>query len=207
MMRLRLYFLFVLLGVSQVTLAESCHLGKVDSLHGNATVERDGRVVDVSEGADICMGDKYFTNKTSVLQLTFLDASKITIGKDSMFVVAKYEIYEDKPNVALFELIKGAFRAVTGTITQRPHCYEVKTALATLGVRGTDFWGGYGLTENGLDVVMLSGKGVYVTNTQGETVVLDANGLGTTVLPATAPSTPKIWKDAKVAKAIATITP
>lgn len=196
-----------MLGFSQLTLAESCNLGKVDSLHGSATVERAGRIVDVNEGIVICKGDIYRTDKTSVLQLAFRDVSRITVGKDSVFVVTEYEMYKDKPNVALFELIKGAFRAVTGTMTHGSHRYEVKTALATIGVRGTDFWGGYGLTENGLDVVMLSGKGVYVTNTQGEMVELDANGLGTTVLPATAPSTPKIWKDEKVAKAVATITP
>ena len=107
----------------------------------------------------------------------------------------------------MFELAKGAFRAVTGFMTKRPHRFEVKTGLATIGVRGTDFWGGFGLTENGLDVVMLSGKGVYVTNNQGETVELSSSGLGTTVMAASAPTTPKKWDDEKVAKAVSTITP
>jgi hypothetical protein len=96
---------------------------------------------------------------------------------------------------------------VTGTITKTAHRCEVKTSLAVLGVRGTDFWGGFGLTPEGIDVVMLSGKGVYVTNRQGETVELNADGLGTTVLANMPPKTPIKWKDEKVAKAIATITP
>jgi hypothetical protein len=104
-------------------------------------------------------------------------------------------------------LAKGAFRIVTGYMVKKPHRYEVKTVDATIGVRGTDFWGGFGLTENGFDVLMLSGKGVYVTNNNAETVELDDDGLGTTIIAGTAPSLPKKWGDAKVAKAVATITP
>ena len=54
---------------------------------------------------------------------------------------------------------------------------------------------------------MLSGKGVYVTNNNAETVELDADGLGTTIIAGATPSLPKKWGDEKVAKAVATITP
>jgi hypothetical protein len=179
----------------------------VTSVSGSVTIERYGQVFDAGTDIVVCKGDKYITDSASIIQLTLRDGSVITVGKDSEFTFTEYKIYKDKPNLALFELAKGAFRAVTGFMTKRPHRYEVKTALATIGVRGTDFWGGFGLTENGLDVVMLSGKGVYVTNNQGETVELDAEGLGTTVIAQSAPSGPKKWGDAKVAKAVATITP
>jgi hypothetical protein len=85
--------------------------------------------------------------------------------------------------------------------------YEVRTAVATIGVRGTDFWGGYGLTENGLDVLMLEGKGVYV-QTEAGTVELDKAGLGTTVVAGGAPSASKgLGRRQKVQRAVATITP
>jgi hypothetical protein len=170
-------------------------------------IERFGQVFDAGTDITICKGDKYITDSTSVIQLALRDGTVITVGKESEFTFSEYKIYKDKPNIALFELAKGAFRAVTGFMTKRPHRFEVKTSLATIGVRGTDFWGGFGLTENGLDVVMLSGKGVYVTNNQGETVELSSSGLGTTVIAATAPTTPKKWGDEKVAKAVSTITP
>jgi hypothetical protein len=117
-------------------------------------------------------------------------AHLITVGKNSDFTVREYRIYRDKPNVALFDLAQGAFRSVTGFITRRAHRFEVRTAVATIGVRGTDFWGGYGLTENGLDVLMLEGKGVYV-QTEAGTVELDKAGLGTTVVAGGAPSASK----------------
>lgn len=196
-----------LLGFSSLVLADFCNIGKVIAIHGTATVFRDGHVIDVGLDSAVCKGDKYLTNNNSVIQLALIDGSKITIGKSTEFVVKEFLLNQDKSDLALFELIKGAFRAVTGVLPKKLHRYEVHTPLATIGVRGTDFWGGFGLTENALDVVMLSGKGVYVTNTQGESVELDVGGLGTTVLGAAAPSEPKKWKDEKVAKALATITP
>ena len=192
---------------SSLALAAQCNIGKVEDVSGNAKLERNGRVINVGTDILVCKGDKFITDSASVMKLKLRDGSLITVGKDSEFTVAEYKIYKDKPNLALFELTKGAFRAVTGFITKRLHRYEIKTAVATIGVRGTDFWGGYGLTENGLDVVMLSGKGVYVKNNQGETVELDVAGFGTTVIDGAAPNIPKKWGDEKIAKAVATITP
>lgn len=207
-MRMLKFCFFVIFSCAwTIALARPCNIGKVSSISGHAMIDRYGQVFDAGTDITICKGDKYITDSASVIQLTLRDGSVITVGKDSEFTFLEYKIYKDKPNLALFELTKGAFRAVTGFMTKRPHRYEVKTSLATIGVRGTDFWGGFGLTENGLDVVMLSGKGVYVTNNQGATVELDSGGLGTTVLASTAPITPAKWNDEKVAKAVSTITP
>jgi hypothetical protein len=203
---IKLGLLVATLIFSTLASAGGCNLGQVSALDGNATLERRGRSIAVDTDILVCKGDKFITSETSVMQLTLQDGSIITIGKDSEFTVTTFEIYRRKPSLALFELTKGAFRAVTGYMTKRPHRYEVKTVTATIGVRGTDFWGGYGLTEDGLDVVMLSGKGVYVRNNNGETVELNQAGLGTTVISTDAPTTPKIWGEEKVAKAVATIT-
>lgn len=199
--------LCVLFCFSSAVQAKQCNQGKVTSVAGNATVERNSQVIALEEGLLVCTGDIYVTDAASVVQLKLRDGSAITIGKESEFKIIEYKIYKNKPNIALFELAKGAFRVVTGYMVKKPHRYEVKTVDATIGVRGTDFWGGFGLTENGLDVIMLSGKGVYVTNNNAETVELDADGFGTTIIAGAAPSLPKKWGDAKVAKAVATITP
>jgi hypothetical protein len=199
--------LCVLFCFSSAIQAKQCNQGKVTSVAGNATVERNSQVITLEEGLLVCTGDIYVTDAASVAQLKLRDGSVITIGKESEFKIIEYKVYKNKPNIALFELVKGAFRVVTGYMVKKPHRYEIKTVDATIGVRGTDFWGGFGLTENGLDVIMLSGKGVYVTNNNAETVELDADGFGTTIIAGAAPSLPKKWGDAKVAKAVATITP
>jgi hypothetical protein len=204
---LNLIFLSASLCFSSAIQASQCNQGKVTSVVGDATVERNGQIIPLKQDSPVCTGDIVVTNAASVTQMKLRDGSLITVGKNSEFKIVEYKIYKNKPNVALFELAKGAFRIVTGYMVKKPHRYEVKTALAVLGVRGTDFWGGYGLTENGLDVIMLSGKGVYVTNNNAETVELEADGFGTTIIADTTPSLPKKWGDEKVAKAVATITP
>ena len=200
-------FALLLYATSIMASAAQCNIGSVDNIIGSAKLERNGRSINVGTDVLVCKGDKFITDSASVIRLKLRDGSLITIGKDSEFKVAEYKIYKNKPNVALFELTKGAFRAVTGFITQRPHRYEIKTTVATIGVRGTDFWGGYGLTENGLDVIMLSGKGVYVKNNDGESVELEDDGFGTTVIDGLTPKQPSKWDEDKVAKAVASITP
>lgn len=198
--------LAVVLLLPELVMAAPCRVGEVVRLVGEVTVMRPARQFTPVTGMKICMGDRFVTGAASIAELRLRDGSLITVGKGSDFTIREYRIYREKPNVALFDLAQGAFRSVTGFITRRAHRYEVRTAVATIGVRGTDFWGGYGLTENGLDVLMLEGKGVYV-QTEGGTVELDKPGLGTTVVAGGAPSAPKTWGQEKVQRAVSTITP
>lgn len=182
-----------------------CRVGSVTRVVGTVTLERFGRSLAPFEGLQLCRGDRFVTGPGSIAELTLRDGSRITVGKDSEFRISEYRLYNDRPNLALFDLTRGAFRSVTALITRRPHRYEVRTPVVTIGVRGTDFWGGYGLTANGLDVVMLEGHGVYVKTAAGQ-VELDKAGLGTTVVGGVAQA-PNAWGQDKLARAVATITP
>ena len=184
-----------------------CRVGQVAGVKGTVELVRHSETVTPQVGAKICRGDLFRTKPGSVAELTLRDGTKLTVGKDSELVIRDYRIFRKQPNIALFDLVKGAFRSVTGSITKRPHRFEVTTSVATIGVRGTDFWGGFGVSPDGsLDVVMLSGKGVYVKNDKGQ-VELDKPGLGTTVTPSGNPAEPKAWGDEKLQRAVATITP
>lgn len=196
----------VLLLLQTLAWAQPCTVGKVLRVVGTVSVQRAERSFTPFEGVTVCRGDRFLTGPASIAELRLRDGSLITVGKDSEFVIREYRIYRDQPNVALFDLTRGAFRSITGLITQRAHRYEVRTRVGTIGVRGTDFWGGFGLTENGLDVVMLDGRGVYVQSPEG-VVELDKPGLGTTVMPGQAPTAAKTWGEPKLQRAIATITP
>lgn len=192
---------------------EHCRIGRVTKTTGSVELERRSVKMNPASkftpvrGTKICRGDKFITAPGAVAELTMRDGTKLTVGKDSQFIIQDFRIFKRKPNIALFELVKGAFRGITGSITKRRHRFEVATTNATIGIRGTDFWGGYGLTPDGaFDVVMLEGHGVYVKNTQGQ-VELNTAGSGTTIKVNEAPSAPKNWGDEKLKRAIATITP
>ena len=208
MKRLQLFsFTLLLMLMPTIVVASPCNLGKIDEVYGSVKVQRNGLNIGILPGMKMCKSDQFITDKLSVAVLSFVDGSQITIGKDTEFIVEEFEINPDKSNLAVFELLKGAFRMITGAITKSANRCEVKTKFAVLGVRGTDFWGGFGLTPDGLDVVMLSGKGVYVTDMQGETVELTSDGQGTTVFANIPPYSPIKWDEEKVARAVATITP
>lgn len=196
----------VLLLLQTLAWAQPCTVGKVLRVVGTVSVQRADRAFTPFEGVTVCRGDRFLTGPASIAELRLRDGSLITVGKDSEFVIREYRIYRDQPNVALFDLTRGAFRSITGLITRRAHRYEVRTRVGTIGVRGTDFWGGFGLTDDGLDVVMLDGRGVYVQSPEG-VVELDKPGLGTTVMPGQAPTAAKTWGEPKLQRAIATITP
>ena len=206
----QIYLLPLLLsfaGYAAAAPANHCRVGEVVQVKGSVELERKSNKITPVEGTKICRGDKFSTAKGAIAELKLRDGTKLTVGRDSQLVIRDYRIYRKQPNVALFDLLQGAFRSVTGTITQRPHKFEVRTTVATIGVRGTDFWGGYGVTPDGaLDVIMLSGKGVYVKNDKGQ-VELDQAGLGTTVTVDGMPSEPKAWAEEKIGRAVATITP
>jgi hypothetical protein len=79
-------------------------------------------------------------------------------------------------------------------------------------VRGTDFWGGFTFplsdkekAGNALDVIMLDGKFVYVTNDAGITNIT-VPGTGTTVEGANSiPTKAKKWSEEKLKVATKTI--
>lgn len=187
--------------------AEQCRVGEVVRVVGTVSVQRTSSNFVPFVGVKVCRGDRLVTGAGSIAEVRLRDGTLITVGKSSEFVFREYRIYKNKPNVALFDLVSGAFRSVTGSITARAHRFEVHSRVATIGVRGTDFWGGYGLTDNGLDVIMLSGHGIYIDSASGGHVEISTAGQGTTVVEGSAPTAGSAWGADKVQRAVATITP
>lgn len=93
-----------------------------------------------------------------------VDDTVVTLGDNTRFEVRDDLVSAELAtgNVAL-SLLEGTFRLVTGPLTgpltggpERP--LVVTTPLATIGVRGTDFWGRQ--SAELLQVALLGGAGV-----------------------------------------------
>lgn len=186
--------------------AAQCGIAKVAATHDDVRLLRAGGTAAPVVGEPVCTGDRIVTGARGVAELHFRDGTRITVGKDSEFGVTTWKERALRRNEVEFSLVKGAFRAVTGAITQRRNRFEVQTTIATIGVRGTDFWGGTNLSPDALEVIMLSGKGVYVSNAAGTTEIREA-GTGVTVPAGGAPAAAQAWDEQKVGRAVATITP
>lgn len=186
--------------------ARDCRVGEIVRIHGQVDVVRNGTRHTPIAGERICERDRFVTTPRGIAELKFSDGTQITVGRDSTFIISQWKPRRLRANLATFELVSGAFRALTGEMTKRRHRFEVKTNIATIGVRGTEFWGGLEMSPGALDVIMLNGKGVYVTNDAGTSEITTA-GQGVTVRGTGAPSAPDAWSAEKVKKAVSTITP
>lgn len=103
----------------------------VAALRGDVQVNQKSIAVgdELHEGDTVTTGDRSFT----VLQ--FVDGAKVTIRPSSVLVIDQYA-----DNRAQINLVQGGLRMVTGAWAKsNPEDYRVKTPVALMGVRGTEF--------------------------------------------------------------------
>ncbi|MDK9704023.1 MAG: FecR family protein [Sulfuritalea sp.] len=118
--------------------------GTVIQLSGTLSVKRaDGSTRILSMKSEVIPGDTLETQKGSYAQIKFTDGATITLKPNTQFTVAAYTFVQAKPqeDKAVFALLKGGLRAVSGLISKRgdQDAYEMKTETATIGIRGTIF--------------------------------------------------------------------
>lgn len=197
---LRIFLVGTLLA-SSLAFADEKPIGHVVLAIGQPVVERSDKRLAVKRNDILFEKDVLITSRGSRLLIMLKDQTKISLAENTHFELTSYHHSKQKSE-ADFKMLKGAFRAITGAIgKQDSPQFEVHTPIATIGVRGTDFWGGFIFSED-LDVTMISGKGVYITNEFGA-VEIQQPGEGTTVIRDQAPSAVKVWPNEKLSKAAA----
>jgi hypothetical protein len=178
-------------------------VGRVSRVQGRVTARGAASPHEVSLDDAVLAGETLVTGDKARAELTMDDGSVVTLSENTEFTVTVFDLAKAR---ARFELLRGAFRTATGTITQAmAPDFEVKTPLATIGIRGTDFWGGFFSAAN-FGVFMVSGREVVIRNQAGSQVITSP-GQGVTVRGAgTAPEAPVIWNESKVQRAIKTVS-
>ena len=118
------------------------NIGTVMAVKGNAEVQRMDALVKVTNGMELLKSDEIVTQKRSRVQVVLNDSTTITIGPNSSFTFEDFSFDgTDKSEIAM-KANRGFFRSVTGKIGKvAPERFKVKTASATIGIRGTDFSG------------------------------------------------------------------
>lgn len=184
--------------------ADGDSAGTVARVKGTAVAVQDAVPRPLKEGDAVKIGDILSTGKDSRLEIKMIDDGVFTLGERTSFVVMDYTFGQGQ-DVAAFRLMSGAFKAVSGQIAQAdPGKFKVETEFGTIGIRGTDFWGGV-MDDGALHVALLGGKAVIFTNRGGKVEITEP-GFGTTITgPDTAPTTPRPWPDAKMATAKASV--
>ncbi len=152
-------------------------------------------------------GDRLTTGPKGRLILRMADGGKLHLGSDTQLFVQHYRQPEQPQPGAAMELLRGALRMVSGALGKQPDPrFELRTRVATIGIRGTDFWAGMGYFQAGkLELALIEGKGVYLRNPAGETHLTQA-GTGTGTADLNTPPTPaKKWPEEKLRKALQSV--
>lgn len=181
-------------------------VGEVLQFYGEASATFNLQSRSLAAGSSVYEGDQIRTGTDTRLKLLMADSAEIILGDETSLLIEEYG-YEQvsRPDKAELKVVKGVFHSRSGKIARaRPKRFRIKTAFASIGVKGTEFWGGF--WEDGqFDVALLKGKGVVISNRAG-TVEITNIGWGTTLVSDTiAPTPPKQWGQAKLNKAIATV--
>lgn len=178
-------------------------VGKVTEISGSAVAMQDATPRALKKGADIHIGDVLSTARDSRLQIKMSDEAEFALGERSVFVVQEYFLKQDgKEGNAVVRLMSGAVKAVSGKIAQlETHPFQMRTEVATIGVRGTEFWGG--MLDGVHQFALLSGNAIIVENKAGRVEITNP-GDGTWLeSDAGVPPAPAAWGADKLTRAAA----
>jgi len=129
--------------LAQAAEPDKSSAGRVNAMSGTLLVQRDGTTKVLGPKSEIKPGDVLNTQKDSFAQVKMSDGSQVTLRPHSTLKIEQYRFNKDAPkdDSAVFNLIKGGLRSVTGLIGKRGDldAYKMRTSTATIGIRGTDF--------------------------------------------------------------------
>jgi hypothetical protein len=95
-----------------------------------------GQATPLRVGGAVVQDQRVRTGPASTAQLLFLDQTSLSVGPSSDVKLDKF-IYDPSRSQGsvVLSATRGAFRFVSGT--QQPSSYQIRTPVATIGVRGT----------------------------------------------------------------------
>ncbi|CAA7615477.1 FecR domain-containing protein [Magnetospirillum sp. SS-4] len=186
-------------------MAQAQSAGNVVRVQGRAEAVDAGGGRVLAAGGVIRTGDRLRTGPAARLLVRFADGMELTLSDEAEMVVEDFSwIPARNEGKAALHLDRGSFLLETGMVGRLPgHPLAVRTPLASVGVRGTRFWGGP--LDSLLNVLLL--EGAIVVASPAGSVVLDQPGSGTAITAAgAAPTPPSFWGEDRIGRAVATVS-
>jgi hypothetical protein len=116
-------------------------MGYVKVVKGTVTIERGGHAIPVAVGAPVQAGDVVRTTANASVGITLVDDTLLSAGPNSVLTLHTLD-YDPSLRNGRFDATLGAgtLAVVSGRIAkQSPEAMTLRTPLAILGVRGTEF--------------------------------------------------------------------
>ena len=115
-------------------------VGEVTFVSGVVSSQREGTPARfLAKGDPLHEGDVISTSATGYTQISFKDGTRLTLRPNTVFAIDRLSDTAGQ-EAALFRLVKGGVRALTGLISKRnPRAAQIDAVTATIGIRGTSF--------------------------------------------------------------------
>ncbi len=115
-------------------------VGEVILARGEAiAVGQNKKSRDLGVGDGVFVGDKIVTGEDGFVRLLMVDDARLDLRCYSIMVIEKYDLQASKRS-SILNLLQGSIRKVSGVIGKsKEDTYELKTPVASVGVRGTEY--------------------------------------------------------------------
>lgn len=114
--------------------------GMVVASRGEVIAMANGGSRELKQGDFIYVNDEVITSNRSFAVVQFVYGAKVTVRPDSVMIVETYLYNGDENDTATLGLVSGGLRVITGAMAKsNPENYKVRTPVALMGVRGTEF--------------------------------------------------------------------
>ncbi len=143
-------------------------------------------------GQDVIFNEHITTGESGQTQLLFLDESSMSIGPNSDLTIDQF-VYDPKTGTGKLTMsaTRGLLRYVGGKLSKQDDAVTLRTATATLAVRGGAFIAQIG-PGGTTDAAFLYGKGLTVAGVAGGSETVRRPGFHTVVHPGHAPLPPTL---------------
>jgi hypothetical protein len=177
--------------------AETDVIGNATQLKPEAGARFDGKPRELAVGAEVHRDEQVWTASGGRLDIQFADGSSITLGENARVVLDEFVMSEGaSAGNQVVRSITGALRFVGGAV-DKSGATTIVTPIATMTVRGTEFFAGP--IDGAYGVFVFDGE-VDVATSAGSVTL--KKGEGTTLTQSrVAPTPPKTWGGAKIARA------
>ena len=115
--------------------------GKVKLVHGQVLLTAaDGLQRVASTGMELRSGDLIATGPEAEMHAEMEDGAYLAVRPGAQIRLVAYQLTGTAADTSWIDLIKGGLRLVSGWIAKsNPGAFRLKTPVATIGIRGTDF--------------------------------------------------------------------
>ena len=203
--RLIIVALTLLSGFAGDQVAAQEAIGTVSRIQGEASGTHGSATRALAVNASVILNETVTTGAAARLEVTFKDNTRLTLGENAKLTLDRYVFNPAAGRGTIRFKVVGALRFLSGQVSKLARSdVSVTTPVATIGIRGTEFWGGP-IDDQVLGVFLIEGA-VRVSNAAGARI-LNRPGQGTNIVSAgAAPGPVTFWPQDKVNRAIATVT-